>query len=114
MHYGHTRQRILEFGATFTAHPIAPAVDREYPAQVVVVTAKEEKAATTRFIKCPFHANDCTQLRVFVLEELDRKLQSAHSVPLHAPQILAYQPMIRLDTLFCDVGMALPECGQSD
>jgi hypothetical protein len=46
---GHFRERILELGATVTAHLIGSTVDRKYPAQVVMVTAEKG-------IKCSCHA----------------------------------------------------------
>lgn len=46
---GHLRERILELGATITTHLISSTVDRKYPAQVVMVTTKQE-------INRPYHA----------------------------------------------------------
>ncbi len=47
--HGHVRQGILELGAAVTAYPIGSTTDRKYPAQIVVMTAKEE-------IKSRYHA----------------------------------------------------------
>jgi len=35
---GHVRERVPELGAPITTHLISSTVDREYPAQVVMVT----------------------------------------------------------------------------